>query len=73
MKTTTPLISKEFLTVQECASLLKVSRDSIIRLCEKRPGVLSVGNNETRFRRKYKTLRIPREVLEGFIVENRVQ
>jgi hypothetical protein len=73
METATSLMSKEFLTVHECASLLKVSRDSIIRWFENRPGVLSIGNDETRFKRRYKTLRIPREVLEGFIVENRVQ
>jgi hypothetical protein len=63
----------EYLTAAEVAAILKVSTDSVIRWFESRPGVLSIGNDETRFRRKYKTLRIPREVLEGFIVENRVQ
>jgi hypothetical protein len=66
-------LSSEFLTAAEVAAILKVSTDSVIRWFEKRPGVLSIGNDETRFRRKYKTLRIPREALEGFIVENRVQ
>jgi hypothetical protein len=62
----------EYLTAAEVAAILKVSRDSIIRWFEKRPGVLSIGNDETRFRRKYKVLRIPRETLERFIIENSV-
>jgi hypothetical protein len=62
----------EYLTVNEVAAILRVSRDTIIRWFENRKGVLSIGNDETRFRRRYKTIRIPREVLEGFIVENRI-
>jgi hypothetical protein len=63
----------EYLTAAEVAAILKVSRDSVIRWFQERPGVLSIGNDETRFKRGYRTIRIPKEVLEGFIVEHRVQ
>jgi len=63
------VISQEYLTVAECAAVLKVGRDSVIRWFGNRTGVLKIGNPESRFGRKYVTLRIPKEVLEEFIVE----
>ncbi|WP_373695285.1 helix-turn-helix domain-containing protein [Edaphobacter paludis] len=66
-------ISTEYLTSQEVASILKVSPDSIIRWFEKRPGVVDLGSGESRFKRRYRVLRIPKEALETFIVESRVQ
>ena len=63
----------EYFTPAEVAKILKVSTDSVIRRFEDRPGVLNLGTEETRFKRKYRTLRIPREALEKFIIETRVQ
>jgi hypothetical protein len=65
-------LSKEYLTSAEVAAVLKVSRDSVIRWFEKRAGVIDLGSGEGRFKRRYRVLRIPREVLESFIVESRV-
>jgi hypothetical protein len=62
-----------YYTPSEVAEILKLSRDSIIRLFHNRPDVLSLGRCESRFKRKYKTLRIPRRALDKFIIENRVQ
>lgn len=63
----------EYFTPAEVAKVLKVSTDSVIRRFENRPGVLNLGTEESRFKRKYRTLRIPREALEKFIIETRVQ
>lgn len=63
----------EYFTPAEVAGILKLSTDTIIRKFEKRPGVISIGSEESRFRRRYRTLRISREALEKFIIETRVQ
>lgn len=66
-------LTSEYLTPTEVSKILKVSTDSVIRRFEKRPGVLNLGTEESRFKRRYRTLRIPREALEKFIIETRVQ
>lgn len=65
--------TSEFLTAQEVAGILKISTDSVIRKFQDRKGVLDLGAPETRFKRRYRVLRIPRETLDKFIVESRVQ
>jgi hypothetical protein len=65
--------TSEYLTPTEVAKILKISTDSVTRRFEHRTGVLNLGTEETRFRRRYRTLRIPREVLEKFIIETQVQ
>lgn len=60
----------EYLTPAEVAGILKLSTDTIIRKFEGYPGVLSLGSEEKRFKRRYWTLRIPKTALERFIVEN---
>jgi hypothetical protein len=62
----------ELLTVREVAKLLKISPDSVTRRFQALPGVIDLGSKETRFRRAYKVLRIPRPVLEKFLHANRV-
>ena len=64
--------SAEYYTPKEVAERLKLSTDSVIRLFENRPGVLRLGHGESRFKRRYFTLRIPREALDKFVIENRV-
>lgn len=63
--------SEEYFTAAEVAERLKLSKQTIIRLFENRPGVLKIGHGETRFTRRHWTLRIPREALEKFVIENR--
>jgi transcriptional regulator GlxA family with amidase domain len=51
-------------TVDELAELWGLSRDSIIRIFEKEPGVLVVQTPKgNRGRRGYRTLRIPESVM----------
>jgi hypothetical protein len=65
--------SSEYYTPAEVAGLLKLSTDTIIRQFSNRAGVIRLGHGESRFKRKYQTLRIPREALDKFIIENRVE
>jgi DNA-binding transcriptional regulator YhcF (GntR family) len=62
----------ELLTVREVAALLKISPDTVTRRFQKFPGVIDLGVRETRFKRAYKVLRIPRPVLLKFLHTNRV-
>ena len=66
-------LTTEYMTPTEVAGILKVSTDTVIRKFQNRPGVLNLGRGESRFKRRYRTLRIPREALEKFIIETRVQ
>jgi hypothetical protein len=63
----------EFYTPQEVAAILKVSSDTVYRRFADFPGVIDLGSPEDRFKRRYRVLRIPREVLAKFVAENRVQ
>ena len=63
----------EFLTAAEAAVILKVSPETIIRRFERLPGVIDLGSPEGRFKRRYRVLRIPKNVFQKFIVENQVQ
>jgi hypothetical protein len=62
----------EYLTPQEVADILKISRDTVIRKFKSRPGVLDFGSSESRFKRRYRVFRIPRQTLERFIIETRI-
>ncbi len=62
----------EFLTAAEVARVLKISREQAARKFENLPGVIDLGSSESRFKRRYRVLRIPREVLQRFIVQARV-
>jgi hypothetical protein len=66
-------LSREYLTANEVAAILKVDPKTVLRRFEHRPGVLNLGSGEGRFKRRYRVLRIPREVLEKFVIEMRVQ
>jgi Helix-turn-helix domain len=63
----------EYLTPEEAAEILRVSPDTIMRKFEHRAGVIDLGSGETRFKRRYRVLRIPRETFEKYILETRVQ
>lgn len=57
----------ELLTVREVATVLKMSDDAVTRLFAKLPGVIDFGQAETRDKRRYRVLRIPKAVLEKFL------
>ncbi len=63
----------ELLSPAEVADVLKISTDSVLRKFATVPGVIDLGAEETRRKRRYRILRIPKTVLEKFLVENRVQ
>jgi hypothetical protein len=54
----------ELLTVKDVAGILKCSEDAVVKRFAKVPGVLDLGQGETRNRRRYRVLRIPKSVLE---------
>jgi hypothetical protein len=58
-----PAIPGEFYSIAEIAARWRVSRDFVRRLFEREPGVLVFGNSPTRGKRKYRTLRVPKDVL----------
>jgi len=59
----------EYLTPQEISTILKVSVDTITRKFENIRGVVDLGSKESRFSRRYRTLRIPRTVFEAYVIE----
>lgn len=56
--------AKDIYTVAEVAALLNLSSDTIRRIFIDEPGVISLGDENPRGRRKRVTLRIPKEVVE---------
>jgi len=58
----------ETLTVAEIAGALKLSRQTVTRMFEKEPGVISLDRPERMHKQGYRTLRIPRHVYERVIL-----
>ena len=54
----------ELLTVREVAIVMKCGEDAVVRRFAKMPGVIDLGKPETRSRRRYRVLRIPKVVVE---------
>jgi hypothetical protein len=50
--------------VVEIAAMWKLSRDKVRDLFQDEPGVLVIGQQSSRRKRRYVTLRIPRSVVE---------
>jgi Mn-dependent DtxR family transcriptional regulator len=59
----------DFLSVNEVAEILNVSRDTVTLRFENLDGVVDLGHEETRQKRRYRNLRIPRRVLEKYLKE----
>jgi transcriptional regulator GlxA family with amidase domain len=57
------LANERHYSVAELATLWALSERTIRRMFENEPGVLCWGSSERRFRRGYKTLRIPETVV----------
>jgi hypothetical protein len=54
---------QENFTVAQVASLWELSRDTIQRMFEDEPGVITLGSKNPRGKRKRVTIRIPRAVM----------
>jgi hypothetical protein len=57
----------ELLTVRDVATVLKCGEDAVVRRFAKIPGVIDLGMPETRSRRRYRVLRIPKVVVEQYL------
>lgn len=68
----TPAAFPEYLTAFEVAAILRVSEDTVYKRFADQPGVIDLGTPERRFKRRKRVLRIPREVLDKFLIEARV-
>jgi len=55
------------LTVKDVALILACSEDAVVRRFAKMPGVIDLGTPETRNRRRYRVLRIPKAVVESYL------
>ncbi|MGA9559358.1 MAG: helix-turn-helix domain-containing protein [Terriglobales bacterium] len=51
-------------TVNEVAAILGMSRRTVIRIFEGEPGVLELTRPEAMHKRRYRSLRIPRAVID---------
>jgi hypothetical protein len=60
-------MSDTLLTVAEVASVLKCSEDAVTKKFSKLPGVIDLGRAETRSKRQYRVLRIPKVVVEKYL------
>lgn len=60
-------MSNELLTVRDVAAVLKCSEDFVVRRFAKVEGVIDLGYPETRSRRRYRVLRIPKVVVEKYL------
>jgi hypothetical protein len=58
----------ELLTIEEVAKILNVSPDTVTRRFAKVKGVVDLGSPETPKRRRYRVLRIPKSVLEKYLL-----
>ena len=63
----------DMLTPEEVASILRISSHAVIKKLGDREGVVDLGWPGTKFRRRYRVLRIPRELVEQYIDETRVR
>jgi hypothetical protein len=59
----------ELLTVAQVAAVLQCSEDSVIRRFASVKGVIDLGTAETRAKRRYRVLRIPKSVVEAHLVK----
>jgi len=57
----------ELFTVRDVASVLKCSEDAVVKRFARLPGVIDLGKPETRSRRRYRVLRIPKAVVEQYL------
>ena len=61
------ILSTRYYSVKEIADLLNLSQDCVRKLFHKEPGVLVLGDQSTKYKRQYTTLRIPEAVLHRVV------
>lgn len=61
---TRDLSNERHYSIQEVAALWNLSEKTVRRLFENEPGVIEIGNGETRFRHACVTRRIPESVAQ---------
>jgi hypothetical protein len=59
----------ELLTVKDVAEVLKVADDTVVRRFAKMKGVIDLGVGETRHKRRYRILRIPKALVEKHLAD----
>jgi hypothetical protein len=64
-----PLPDRYF-SVKEIADRLNLSQDSVRKLFQNEPGVLVLGDQSSKYKRRYTTLRIPEPVLQRVLRRN---
>ncbi|HTS06744.1 MAG TPA: hypothetical protein VMP68_14285 [Candidatus Eisenbacteria bacterium] len=57
----------ERLTVRDVAQVMKCSEDKVIRVFARMEGVIDLGQPENLSRRRYRVLRIPKQVVERYL------
>jgi hypothetical protein len=59
----------ELLTVKDVAQVLRISDEKVIRVFARMDGVIDLGRPENLSRRRYRVLRIPRQVVERYLTQ----
>jgi hypothetical protein len=59
----------ELLTAKDVAQILRCSEDKVIRVFARMDGVIDLGRPENLSRRRYRVLRIPRQVVERYLTK----
>ena len=57
----------ELLTVRDVAQVMKCSEDKVIRVFATMEGVIDLGRPENLSRRRYRVLRIPKQIVERYL------
>lgn len=60
-------LSGRYYSVKEIADLLNLSQDYVRKLFQNEPGVLVLGDQSSKYKRRYTTLRIPESVLRRVV------
>jgi hypothetical protein len=61
------LVTERHYAAREVARILSLSDDKVRRMFQDEPGVLVIGDQSTKHKRRYTTLRIPESVLRRVI------
>jgi hypothetical protein len=59
----------QLLTAKDVAQILRCSEDKVIRIFARMDGVIDLGRPENLSRRRYRVLRIPRQVVERYLTQ----
>lgn len=57
------------LTVKDVAQVMRCSQDKVVRVFARMDGVIDLGRAENLSRRRYRVLRIPKEVVERYLTK----